>query len=79
MYLRLLFPQKILWLPCRFNCSHTGDYTVEDVSGPACQEPEYNEINLCNFKVSTTASVLGRCFIEVPYICSLHLKLNGIF
>ncbi|XP_027091717.2 squamosa promoter-binding-like protein 14 [Coffea arabica] len=49
----------------KFHCSHTGDYTVEDVSGPACQEPEYNEINLCNFKVSTTASVLGRCFIEI--------------
>ncbi|KAL3505532.1 hypothetical protein ACH5RR_035373 [Cinchona calisaya] len=50
----------------KINCSHTGDYTVKGVSGPACEEPEYDEISLCDFKVCTTAStVLGRCFIEV--------------
>uniref|UniRef100_A0A1J3JYZ9 Squamosa promoter-binding-like protein 14 n=1 Tax=Noccaea caerulescens TaxID=107243 RepID=A0A1J3JYZ9_NOCCA len=49
-----------------FRCTHMGSYMPMEVTGAACRQTIFEELNVNSFKVKNAqAGFLGRCFIEV--------------
>uniref|UniRef100_A0A1J3DXJ6 Squamosa promoter-binding-like protein 14 n=1 Tax=Noccaea caerulescens TaxID=107243 RepID=A0A1J3DXJ6_NOCCA len=49
-----------------FRCTHMGSYVPMEVTGAACRQTIFEELNVNSFKVKNAqAAFLGRCFIEV--------------
>ncbi|KAL1219766.1 Squamosa promoter-binding-like protein 14 [Cardamine amara subsp. amara] len=49
-----------------FRCTHMGSYVSMEVTGAACRQAIFDELNVNSFKVPNAhPGFLGRCFIEV--------------